>query len=542
MIMGLLFAIAGFALVLAGLRGVAATLTDTLVTRLRESVVPWFERSVAAYTVGIWGTVVLQASAASVLVVMALAHRGVLSVETAVVLVLGASLGSALKLWLFMLPTTVLATLLVGAGSLWLLWTRGLARRRLARGVLSLGLIYLGWHLSLHGVEPLLANPDALGILAGLDIGTLFGLGLVVTIGVVAATMVQSSTAVVLLCVALVGQGILPLELATAIVLGANVGTTVAPVIASVEYSSGSRVVAFLHMLTQAVGVFLASLFFHSFLVLTAGLSEVLGVQAPGSQLIMAHTVFNVINSAMWLPVAPLLARRILGPAEERRAMPFLARSVRRMLAKLPEEAAAEISRERDTALRQTKVFVDRLTAQLLVHSENSSIRAPYDLRARVLGVQELIAEVAVRGRVALPGRFRQFLSELNTLEDLLDEAISLTRRLEQESSRVRVLRAVRLEEPLRRYSQGLEQAWAVRIHGKGDIAPRGAFSEIEREIYERIQASGRVDEADWMELAHQVSLLQRIWTRVMDLVALNMADQVPAEAPLVEAPLVEEA
>ncbi len=522
--MGLLFAIAGFGLVLAGLRGVAATLTDTLVTRIRESIVPWFERSVAAYSVGIWATVVLQASAASVLVVMALAHRGVLSVETAVVLVLGASVGSALKLWLFTLPTSVLAAVLVGAGSIGLVWTRGLARRRVARGVLSFGLIYLGWHLALHGLQPLLANPEVLGVVTGLDIGTLFGLGLVVTLGVVAASLVQSSTAIVLLCVALVGKGLMPLELATAIVLGANVGTTMAPMVASVEYSSGSRIVAFLHVLTKAVGVLLTSLFFHSFLVLTAGLSGVLGIETAATQVIMAHTLFNVINSALWLPVAPLLARRILGPAEQRRAMPFLARSVRRMLARLPEEAAGEIARERDTALRQTKIFVDSLTAQLLVHGEASALRAPYDLRARVLGVQELIAEVAVRGRVALPGRFRQFLSELNTLEDLLDEAISLTRRLEQESNRVRILRAVRLEEPLRLYSKAIDQAWAVRIHGKGLLPAAGTFSEIEREIYERIQASGRVDEADWMELAHQVSLLQRIWTRVMDLVGLNMA------------------
>jgi hypothetical protein len=293
--------------------------------------------------------------------------------------------------------------------------------------------------------------------------------------------------------------------------------------------------VAFVHLSTQAVGALLAALFFHSFLVLTTGLSGVLGIQTVATQVIMAHTVFNIINSVLWLPVAPLLARRVLGPAEQRRAMPFLARSVRRMLARLPEEAAGEISRERDTALRQTKVFVDLLTAQLMVHGETSTLRAPYDLRARVLGVQELIAEVAVRGRRTLPGRFRQFLSELNNLEDLLDEAISLTRRLEQESSRVRVLRVVRLEEPLQLYKKALDQAWAVRIHGKGTLPPRGAFSEIEREIYERIQASGRVDEADWMELAHQVSLLQRIWNRVMDLVTPDMVDVNVKVKPLVE-------
>jgi hypothetical protein len=91
------------------------------------------------------------------------------------------------------------------------------------------------------------------------------------------------------------------------------------------------------------------------------------------------------------------------------------------------------------------------------------------------------------------------------------------------------------LEEPLQLYKKALDQAWAVRIHGKGTLPPRGAFSEIEREIYERIQASGRVDEADWMELAHQVSLLQRIWNRVMDLVTPDMVDVNVKVKPLVE-------
>ena len=201
--------------------------------------------------------------------------------------------------------------------------------------------------------------------------------------------------------------------------------------------------------------------------------------------------------------------------------MPFLARSVRRMLARLPEEASVQSQQERDRCIRESKIFLDALLVATTSHHA-APVKAPYDLRARVLGAQELVAEVAVRGDEELDPRFQRHLSELNTLEDLLDELIGLVRRLELESGRVRMLRSMRLADSLADYRESLGQAWASLVHGDRKPPKRGAFVNIERRAYQQLQAAGRIDEADWMELSHQLAILQRVWNRVMDLVVVT--------------------
>lgn len=520
MIQGLLLGLAGVGLVLAGLRGLNAAITDAVATRLRERLLPRIEKPGVAWFGGLGATLLLQASAVTVLVAMALVQRGVVGLESAVLLVLGATVGTALKTWLFVWPVTVLGPLLVGVSSVALLGTRRMGRRRVLRALFSLGVVYLGWEIAAMGLRPLLAEPEVVAWLGALDLSTLYGLGLVVTAGLVAAVLVQSSSVVVFAVVALISTGSLGLSAGVALVLGANVGTTLTPLLASLEYSAGTRVVALMHVMVKAVGVFLVTLFFHSFLVSAQALAAAVGANSPAGQLAMAHTLFNVGNALVWAPLAPFIARRLVGSAAERRTIPFLARSVRRMLSGLPEEAAAEIARERDTSLRQAKIYLDSLLDAMVMPGFEDRLKPPFDLRSRILGAQELIAEVAVNGSGPLEERIQQQLAELNTLEDLIDECIALTRRVEQESSRARLLRGVRLGPPLALYREGIDKAWRALVHGEAGAPVHGDFSKVERMAFRCLQEGGRLDEADWMEMAHQLTHLQRIWNRVLDLAA----------------------
>ena len=277
MILGGLMALGGVGLVLAGLRGLTDTLTDSVSTRIRESVVPTLEKAPIAYGSGIVSAVLFQASAVTVLLVMALLHRGVVGVETAILVVLGATVGTALKTWLFVWPVAVLGPALVGLGSLLLVGTRRLGRRRLANALLHLGMIYTGWHLARTGLTPVFSEPVLVALMEGMDIGTMTGLGIVVSAGVLAAALVQSSSAVILLIVALLSQGVVSLPTGIALMLGANVGTALTPLLASIEYGPGVRVVALVHVVVKAVGVLLATMFFHTFVVVSSGVSEALG-------------------------------------------------------------------------------------------------------------------------------------------------------------------------------------------------------------------------------------------------------------------------
>src|SRR5690606_10118301 len=156
------------------------------------------ERPGAAWLGGVGTAFAFQASAVTVLLAMALVQRGVVGLESAVLLVLGATVGTALKTWLFVWPVAVVGPLLVGLASLALLSTRR-ARARL-------GAVCRGRARAARGTGPLLTQPEVVALLHALGLSTLWGLGAVVAAGLVAAVLVQSSTVVVIAVLALLAS------------------------------------------------------------------------------------------------------------------------------------------------------------------------------------------------------------------------------------------------------------------------------------------------------------------------------------------------
>ena len=137
--------------------------------------------------------------------------------------------------------------------------------------------------------------------------------------GAAVTAVVQSSSAVTVLVLGLVGAGLLTLQRAVPVVFGANIGTTVTAVLASIGQSRDTKRAAAAHALFNLTG----AAAFCALLPWYAGLVAMISPKGPeleviARQIANAHTLFNLICTAAWLPLTPLMVRLVCGLVPDR--------------------------------------------------------------------------------------------------------------------------------------------------------------------------------------------------------------------------------
>src|SRR5262249_37272842 len=139
-------------------------------------------------------------------------------------------------------------------------------------------------------------------------------------VGAIFSALVTSSAATLGLALAFAHQGLLPLDGAIAVVLGANIGTCATALTASVGATAEAKRVAVAHIAFKVLGAALGVPFTGPFTSVVARTAA-----APARQIANAHTLFNVGISLLFLPFTPLAARAIetLVPDDQQGDSPF---------------------------------------------------------------------------------------------------------------------------------------------------------------------------------------------------------------------------
>lgn len=512
-----------------------AALDETVVLRLKPVVERVAARASTLVAGGFLATLLLQASSITVIATMGLAQRGLLTLEQGILATLGAAVGTSVKAWFFVLPFEVLGPVLVAGCSLALVVARRFAWRRFLEIGFATGVVFLGWYLVASQAVPVLGSPGAQAWLASHAVASLPSLVATIAAGFLLAVLVQSGSTVVFLAIGLVAAGVLPFPVAVAVVLGANVGTTVVPLYASLEYRPRVRGIAVAHVLVKALGVAVAGLFFRSFLSLVVLLTAPFGEVSDATLVAAAHTAFNALNAAAWAPVVPWLSAVLEGRRPSAVVPIQLTASVRRLLADLPDEAREEVERERDRVLVELKVALDGLLDVLVSGDDPARLLPRHDLKARLAGAQELLAAIAVRGGTWTPG-LQRTLRDLHAMEEIIGEAALLVGRMQVETSRYASLRHLRVAPLLPELREASDRLWAVLLGVTTDAEIDAAWFDVyEIRLREAFREDGRITEAEVMALSRDLAHLQRIFSHLVDMARARLVSRIRPSSALRE-------
>ncbi|TFG94125.1 MAG: Na/Pi cotransporter family protein [Myxococcales bacterium] len=304
----------GLALFLFGLEEMAAALKAVAGNRLRTVLARLTVNRLAGVATGAFITAMIQSSSVTTVLIVSFISSGLMSLSQSIGVILGANIGSTVTAQIVAFKVTKLAFAMIAAGfaATWLAHRESL--RHHGKGILGLGLVFLGMTVMGESMSPLRHDPHFLEWMVRMQ-NPLLG----IAAGALFTGVVQSSGATTGVVIAMASQGLISLPAGIALILGANIGTCVTALLAAIGKPREALRAALAHVLFNVGGVLL----WVGFVDDLAWLATVLSPQIPAldgtarlaaetpRQIANAHTIFNVLNAALCLPFSTLLARAV---------------------------------------------------------------------------------------------------------------------------------------------------------------------------------------------------------------------------------------
>ena len=301
-------------------------------------------------------TAIIQSSSATSVMVIGLVNAGVMTLMQATPIIMGANIGTTITGVLVALKNdyfNMAMYLLAFAGVM-----MGFANKekvKIAGSLCSgLGLIFVG--LNIMSSEQAFGNPLVERMFTDIFAVIDFPL-LLILVGVIFTALIQSSSASTGVVITMVGAGVLPLDLALFIVLGANIGTCVTALLASVGANANSKRVALIHFTFNVVGTVLFTALIWMFrepaVALLVSLFPGNDPMSLQMRVSVFHVIFNVTTTVMLLPFVRQLVDYsctvIKDKTEEKEAL--VLRYVDERLLSAPHVALAQVKKEIDYML-----------------------------------------------------------------------------------------------------------------------------------------------------------------------------------------------
>ena len=299
--------LAGFvALLLWGLHMVQGGIMDAYGPAIRQILHHRLKHRLAAFAAGIGVTTLLQSSTATGLIATGFAASGTLDLVSGLAIMLGANVGTTLIVQVLAFDISALTPILVLAGVLFHRLGRSDRQRDLARAAIGLGLMLF----ALAHMTTLLAHAartEGFQTLLGLITGDLV---LSLLLGALLAWTMHSSIAVILVVMSFTQQGLVPLPASFALVLGANLGSAINPLLNMLSRKNpGALRLPVGNLVNRVVGCLIG-------LPLVGWIARVPGLSAVSAHAAANfHLLFNLVMALAFLPwltpLARLLTRRL---------------------------------------------------------------------------------------------------------------------------------------------------------------------------------------------------------------------------------------
>lgn len=314
----------GLGLFFIGMRFMSEGLQKTAGDRLRRTLEILTNNRLVATLVGLVVTAIIQSSSATTVMTVSFVNAGLMTLKQAIGIVLGANIGTTVtaQIIAFKIHHYALPALGIGVGMR--LFARSSRWRYIGEVVMGFGMLFFGLSLMKEAMAPLKASPVVKEAFVRFDGMPL----LAVLVGTIFTVLLQSSSVTVGIVMTLASSGLLSFKGAVALVLGDNIGTTVTAQLAAANANATARRTAWCHTMFNVLGVAYILLLMPYFLKLvdlfspgpadlvaqTLAEAKAYGVSVGDKPFIArhianAHTLFNVVNTVVFLPMFGVLVR-----------------------------------------------------------------------------------------------------------------------------------------------------------------------------------------------------------------------------------------
>ncbi len=322
--------IGSLGLFLYGMKLMSEALQKVAGGRMRQILAAMTNNRIKGVLTGVLVTTTIQSSSATTVMIVSFVNAGLISLVASVGIIMGANIGTTITAWIiallgFKVSLSFLSLPIIGL-SFPLFFSKNSLRRSWGEFLIGFAILFIGLQFLKESVPNIDGNQGALNILSSFtDLGFLSIL-IFIFVGTLLTVIIQSSSATMALTLVMAYNGLISFELAAAMVMGENIGTTITANLAALVANVSAKRTARAHLLFNMFGVGWMLLVFPFFLkginmfvqhrhgvsILDTDISqsefeEVKGLYPIG--LAIFHSSFNILNTILLFGFAPFIAK-----------------------------------------------------------------------------------------------------------------------------------------------------------------------------------------------------------------------------------------
>ena len=291
----------GLALFLYGMQMMSSGLEAAAGNRMKEILEKLTSNRILGVLVGAGITAVIQSSSATTVMVVGFVNSGMMTLQQAVWIIMGANIGTTVTGILISLDIGAMAPLLAFIGVAMVVFLKSPKAHHYGSILAGLGVLFIGMDMMSAAMHPLRESQ------AFIDLMTRFSnpvLGILA--GMVFTAIIQSSSASVGILQSLANSGLIPFSSSIFVLFGMNIGTCITAVLASIGTSRNAKRTTVIHLMFNLIGTCVFTVL--ALLLPVAEWIQALVPGAPAAQIAAMHTTFNIATSLLLIPFGTQLA------------------------------------------------------------------------------------------------------------------------------------------------------------------------------------------------------------------------------------------
>ncbi|MCA9001647.1 MAG: Na/Pi cotransporter family protein [Planctomycetes bacterium] len=276
---------------------------------------------ILAVLVGTFVTTLVQSSSVTTVMVIGFVNAGLMELTQAIGVILGANIGTTITGWILAIKIGKYGLLLVAIGAFPLIFAKRTRVRSIGNLFVALGFVFMGLEFMSGAFKPLRGHEGFISLMHYFDAQSYFSVLACIAVGMLLTFIIQSSSAMLGITISLAITGAIEFQTAVALVLGENIGTTITALLASIGTNATAKRAARAHAAFNVFGVLWISLIFAYYIQFVdwvipqdasaTKINEAGETTWPfiAAHIAAAHTLFNVTNTLMFIPLVGFLAK-----------------------------------------------------------------------------------------------------------------------------------------------------------------------------------------------------------------------------------------
>lgn len=292
----------GLALFLYGMQMMSDGLENVAGDRMEHILEKLTANRFIGVLVGALITAVIQSSSATTVMVVGFVNSGMMTLQQAVWIIMGANIGTTITGQLVALDIGMLAPLIAFIGVAMIVFLKNPKLHYIGGILAGFGVLFIGMNMMGASMKPLQSSPIFIDLMTSFS-NPLLG----IIAGTVFTAIIQSSSASVSILQTLAATGLLPFSSAVFVLFGMNIGTCITAVLASIGTNRSAKRTTIIHLMFNLIGTAVFTI-----LCLSIPIADVVAATAvgrPKAQIANMHTVFNIATTVMLIPFGTLLAK-----------------------------------------------------------------------------------------------------------------------------------------------------------------------------------------------------------------------------------------